>query len=306
MDTISKQFIFKQKIRKNIQMPSSNVIVQISKFFSKTKETMSTSEHLDILSIFPERRKRFVETVQKFSPEICIMPPIIKEILPNNSNSMNKTHSIINKKTVSCNSSETESNGSNYNVNKSIQKRKKKSGKARNFKGTKKQKSVSMDSIVKDEPVTESCEEQPKKFEFFLCDQNDTVFRKSRTVLNTSRLNLTKEQEGWINETMESTERNENFYSCKFCFKDLKSSTAMCYHYINRHLLKKLTKKQVWVAHKIKEGIIQVECENGLKMTKWKCTECSKIYNNQPGIRYHLTKHLKDDFNDIFEISDVK
>jgi len=104
---------------------------------------------------------------------------------------------------------------------------------------------------------------------------------------------------------METTERNGTYYSCKFCFKDLKSNLAMRYHYKNRHLLKKLTKKQVWVAHKIKEGIMEVKCENGLKTTKWKCTECSRIYNNQPGIRYHLTKHLKDDFDEILEISSV-
>jgi hypothetical protein len=155
MDTVSKQFIFKQKIRKNIQMPSSNVIVQISKFFSKTsktKETIATSEHLDVLSIFPERRKRFVETVQKFSPEICIMPPTIKEVLPNNSISNNKTHPIPFKKTVSGSSSETEStNDSNYNAIKSSQKRKKKSAKARNSKVVKKQKSNSVDSIKKNQ-----------------------------------------------------------------------------------------------------------------------------------------------------------
>lgn len=164
-----------------------------------------------------------------------------------------------------------------------------------------------MPFFAEKEPFNEGCEEQPEEFEFFPCDQNDIVFRtkQSRTALNTSRLNLTKEHEEWLIETMESTERNGNFYSCKFCFKDLKSQTAMCYHYTNRHLLKKLTKKQVWISHKIKEGIIQVESENGLKMTKWKCTECSKIYNNQPGIRYHLSKHLKDDFDESFEIESV-
>lgn len=150
MDTVSKQFIFKQKIRQNIQMPSSNVIVQISKFFSKTKETISSSEHLDVLSIFPEHRKRFVETIKKFSPEICIMPPSIKEVLPSNSND-----SISNKTPIACkkidfkSSSETESNDSNFDAYKSSRKRKKKPGKAaRNNNSAKKQKSSSVDMIV--------------------------------------------------------------------------------------------------------------------------------------------------------------
>jgi len=132
-------------------MPSSNVIVQISKFFSKTKETISSSEHLDVLSIFPEHRKKFVETIKKFSPEICIMPPTIKEVLPSNSN-----ESMSNKMTpIACNkidfksSSETESNDSNFDVNKSSRKRKKKPGKAaRNNNSAKKQKSNSVDMIV--------------------------------------------------------------------------------------------------------------------------------------------------------------
>ncbi|XP_070494104.1 uncharacterized protein [Chironomus tepperi] len=155
MDTVSKQFIFKQKIRKNILMPSSNVIVQVSKFFSKSKETnLHTAEHLNVLSIFPEHRKRFVETVQKFSPEICIMPPTIKEVLPNNSNESVSNKTPINKKeTAPSTNSDTETNDSNYGVNKSSRKRKKKSGKVRNSNGTKKQKTNSTDSIKKNQSL---------------------------------------------------------------------------------------------------------------------------------------------------------
>lgn len=153
MDTVSKQFIFKQKIRKNIQMPSSNVIVQISKFFSKTKETIASSEHLDVLSIFPERRKRFIETVQMFSPEICIQPPTIKEVLPTNSveSISNKTPKIVFK-----DSSETESNDSSFDAKKTSRKRKKKPAKARINNSAKKQKSNSIDSIKKNQSPPKS------------------------------------------------------------------------------------------------------------------------------------------------------
>jgi hypothetical protein len=132
-------------------MPSSNVIVQVSKFISKNKETISASEHLDVLSIFPERRKRFVETIRKFSPEICIQQPIIKEVLPYSPkkelNLNIKTTTNLKKKEESATDSVSESNDSNYNVNSSSRKRvKKKSVKSR--KSVKKQKTNSADFIV--------------------------------------------------------------------------------------------------------------------------------------------------------------
>lgn len=148
MDTVSKQFIFKQKIRKNIQMPSSNVIIQVSKFLSKTKDTICSSEHLDVLSIFPERRKQFVETVRMFSPEICMIPPTIKEVLPKSPIvSAPKKTPIIFKTDTSSIESDSESNQSNYydDNNKSSRKRKKNSVKARN---TKKHTNNTHDSIV--------------------------------------------------------------------------------------------------------------------------------------------------------------
>lgn len=150
MDTVSKQFIFKQKIRKNIQMPSSNVIVQVSKFFSKTKETICSSEHLDVLSIFPENRKRFVETIRMFSPEICMIAPTIKEVLPKSPiESTPHKSQIIYKNTASDTDSETKSNDSSYDANNvSSRKRKKKTVKGRKSNNTKKQKSISLDATV--------------------------------------------------------------------------------------------------------------------------------------------------------------
>lgn len=143
MDKISKQFIFKQELRKkNKNMPQLNLIIQISKFFSKTKESIAASEHLDVLSIYPERRKQFVETIKNFSPEVRMSskPPEQQKFLKTEAvslkiNDISSRRSDIKTVTFAANtsfiksnmtsSSESESDDSNYGDKKSRKRNKK-------------------------------------------------------------------------------------------------------------------------------------------------------------------------------------
>ena len=118
---------------------------------------------------------------------------------------------------------------------------------------------------------------------------------KQSVVRNPTGLkSLSKSESQSLEEAIESTEQCGKYYYCKFCLKDLQSLNAMRYHYTHRHLLNNQPEQKLWVAHKVKESIVREELENGNQITKWRCTECSKIYKNQPGIRYHLAKHIEN------------
>ena len=113
------------------------------------------------------------------------------------------------------------------------------------------------------------------------------------------------EQRQWLANCMVSTTRNKSrSYVCKFCSKFLNSYRAITYHYIHLHYLKNLPSSKFWISCKVREGKRTSKAKNGEDHIIFQCTECTKVYNNQPGLRYHLSQHLQNDFNDDGNLSD--
>lgn len=83
-------------------------------------------------------------------------------------------------------------------------------------------------------------------------------------------------------------------YNCIQCKKVLSGFRGIRYHIKSQHIDVRDPSK-VWVRNNILEGRKLHQQPNGVSVYTFKCVICSKDYNNEPGLRYHLTKHLKDD-----------
>ncbi|KAG5670684.1 hypothetical protein PVAND_000932 [Polypedilum vanderplanki] len=74
MDSINKQYLFKEKLKKVIKMPKHiEIIRKVQNFLSKSEENVSVVTHMDILHIVPSSRNSLMQSIQYFHPEVQLI-----------------------------------------------------------------------------------------------------------------------------------------------------------------------------------------------------------------------------------------
>lgn len=73
MDSVNKQYLFKEKLKKVIKMPApkhTEILRKVHNFLSKTDEKILVMNHLGILSVVPESRSTVIDSLNFINPVV--------------------------------------------------------------------------------------------------------------------------------------------------------------------------------------------------------------------------------------------
>lgn len=149
-------------------------------------------------------------------------------------------------------------------------------------------------SLRKKSPVNYNDDFQLAKF------KSDPDAVEPRTLPNGLPLNYklsADENYNLWNDIRNSKVSTDNF-QCTKCHKMLSSYHSMRYHIISKHIMPRNVTKD-WIGAKIREAqVVSLSADSSHTVITWQCPQCSKVCNSAPSIRYHLTKHLQNDFEE--------
>lgn len=291
-------FTFKQKIRRNVQLLDTKLIAGVNEFLRQANEDVVIMDYMKCLLLVPASKENFVNNVissNQFSametdPQEVHSKPVIFEVLqemnppsPCKEIKFHPTLDISDTKVYSVTQIETP-------TLERIRKRKIENSKPEPIK-KRNRRSLDYNNMMHDQ--ANDADDKPNNYVPIRKTNSKSKTKQSKW--KCLKYNMSLKEMTWLRDEVANSKVSACRYRCTQCHRYLSSYASIYYHIASKHIVPRDSGK-VWVSERIQQGKKLLGITQGTSRYVWNCVECSRVFNNEPGLRYHLNRHLETDY----------